>query len=237
MKILAFDTATPATAVALMDEPRGVCIQARDDPAPGSRPAHATHLMPMIVELLERSGTGWEQLDRIAVGTGPGTFTGLRIGVATARALALARQIPIVGVSTLRSLALNGVEANRLAGRGDAVLAVIDARRGEVFAAAWSPTGSAPLLGPRAIAPESLAQMLPDLGRTVLAIGDGAVRFRVVLELRGASIPDDGSEFHRVTAVNHCQLAGELPVAAAGAVRPDYLRIPDAEITRRAARS
>src|SRR5205823_2510395 len=137
MRILAFDTATRATAVAL-DE-----VELRDDPPAGTRPHHTTRLMPLIVEVLERAATEWAEIDRIAVGIGPGTFTGLRIGVATARSLSRARRIPLVGVSTLESLALNASGADPATARAndahdaEAVLAVLDARRGEVFAAGW----------------------------------------------------------------------------------------------------
>ena len=106
VRILAFDTATRATTVAL-ELADGELLEARDDPAPGERPRHAATLLPLADELLDRAGLGFADLELIAVGIGPGTFTGLRIGIATARALAQALSIPIVGVSTLQSLALN----------------------------------------------------------------------------------------------------------------------------------
>ncbi|MDE3134269.1 MAG: tRNA (adenosine(37)-N6)-threonylcarbamoyltransferase complex dimerization subunit type 1 TsaB, partial [Acidobacteriota bacterium] len=102
MRILAFDTATALTTVALLGD--GVDLSAVDDPPVGARPGHAQRLLALIQELLERAGAGWEEVDRIAVGTGPGTFTGLRIGIATAEALAAATGTPVLGVSTLRSL-------------------------------------------------------------------------------------------------------------------------------------
>ena len=105
MKILAFDTATAATTVALADG--NDVLEHRDDPPGGTRPRHTSRLMPLIVEVLDEAGVGWGQLDRIAVGVGPGTFTGLRIGVSTARALAEATDVELVGISTLESLALN----------------------------------------------------------------------------------------------------------------------------------
>ncbi len=102
MRVLAFDTATAATTVALCDSAGGEPTEARDDPEPGRRPNHTTRLMELIVDVLQRSACGWTDVDRIAVGVGPGTFTGLRIGVATARALSRAREIELVGISTLR---------------------------------------------------------------------------------------------------------------------------------------
>jgi tRNA threonylcarbamoyladenosine biosynthesis protein TsaB len=190
--------------------------------------------MPLAVGLLERAGIGWEDLDRIAVGVGPGTFTGLRIGIATARALARAREISLVGIPTLQSLALN---ARHITPAPGAVLAVIDARRREVFVAGWSPeelTGTAgALLRPRVTAPETLAELLDGLPLPILALGDGALAFREVLERSGALVPEDASELHRVSATNHCELARYLPVDAPEQVVPSYMRLPDAEIARR----
>ncbi len=240
MRILAFDTATPATTVALWDTagadpPR----EARDDPAPRERPGHARQLLPLIAELLEREKTGWGQIDRLAVGVGPGTFTGLRIGIATARGLSRARAIPLVGISTLESLALGARLDPHLPESAGTVLATLDARRREVFAAAWrladgGPDGiRRPSFGPCVLRPEALAQKLRALGPAVIAVGDGAVEFREVLERSGASIPVVSSELHRVSATNHCRLA---PVKGAGSpeqVSPEYLRLPDAELAHR----
>ncbi len=140
MRVLAFDTATSLTVVALrdLDDAPNVCLRtavdltAVDVPPAGGRPGHARRLLALIEELLEQSGSGWEAIDRIAVGAGPGTFTGLRIGIATAQALAAATATPLVGISTLESLeqaALAPMTTSR------PVLAVIDARRGEAFVA------------------------------------------------------------------------------------------------------
>ena len=109
MKVLGFDTATRATTVALVDTDRDEVVERRDDPPPGARPRHTTRLMALVVEVLGDGGAEWPEIDRIAVGVGPGTFTGLRIGVATAHALARAREIDLVGVSTLHSLARGAI--------------------------------------------------------------------------------------------------------------------------------
>jgi tRNA threonylcarbamoyladenosine biosynthesis protein TsaB len=218
MRILAFDTATTATTVALADGE--TVLEGRDDPPAGARPRHTSRLMPLIAELLEQAGCGWEQLERVAVGVGPGTFTGLRVGVATARALAHARGLELVGISTLESLSLNS--------DGDDVCAVLDARRGEVFAAAWK--GRRQVLEAAPFGPAALADRLSP---GTLAIGDGAVAFRSVFERSGARIPDDASDLHRVTAVNHCRLGLLADPTEPDAVRPDYLRLPDAEIARK----
>jgi tRNA threonylcarbamoyladenosine biosynthesis protein TsaB len=230
--VLAFDTATPATSVALCLE-GGQVLEARDDPEPGRRPGHAQRLLPLARSLVEQTAVGWHGLERLAVGIGPGTFTGLRIGIATGRALARGLGIPLTGVSTLHSLALNGAGSRGV----DGVLAVLDARRREVFAAGWPErqleTGADPLLAPAAMAPDALAEQISSWGIPLLALGNGAVEFRAVLERSGALIPEDASPLHRVSAIDHCRLARALPAGAPDDVHPEYLRLPDAEIARR----
>jgi tRNA threonylcarbamoyladenosine biosynthesis protein TsaB len=243
LRILAFDTATAATTVALWDPAAGLELELRDDPAPGERPGHATRLLPLLADLLERAGGGWGAVDRIAVGIGPGTFTGLRIGVATARALASARELPLVGVSSLEALAAGAGGELVLASEnygGPAlparlVLAVIDARRGEAFAAAWR--GEELELEPSALRPEALAEEARRLaaarGAAPLAVGDGALRFKEQLEAAGAVVPPPDSQVHRIHAINHCRLAAGLHVTSPAEVAPAYLRAPDAEIAYR----
>jgi tRNA threonylcarbamoyladenosine biosynthesis protein TsaB len=174
---------------------------------------------------------------------GPGTFTGLRIGVATARALASANGLRLKPVSSLAALAA-GIEAEAAAPRGSAgdapdtpsLLAVIDAKRGEVFAAEFAPGGKRHW-GPLALRPEELAKRVAEAdgqraaatGRGVLAAGDGSVRFRGVLEAAGTSVMPDDSRAHVVRALHVCRLAAEVPGVAPQAVLPDYLRAPDAK--------
>lgn len=242
MKVLGFDTATRATTVALLDSDTDEAVQRRDDPPAGARPRHTTRLMALVVEVLDGAGAAWADVDRIAVGVGPGTFTGLRIGVATAHALARARDIELVGVSTLHALARATATAGA-AGNGshDAVMAVIDARRGEAFAAGWAAADvtradASPVLSPRAVAPDALAETMREDGRAWLAVGDGAVEFIAALEHAGARIPEPDSVVHRVSAVEHCRLALALRPEPPEAIQPEYLRLPDAEINLRTAR-
>jgi tRNA threonylcarbamoyladenosine biosynthesis protein TsaB len=136
--VLGFDTATPATAVALRLAD-GTTLRARDDPQPGARPGHTTRLLPLASELLAQAALRWSSLQRIAVGVGPGTFTGLRIGVATARALAQSLGVDVVAVGTPRVLAEAALREFEPAVSELRVLSVIDARRGEAFAAAYAP--------------------------------------------------------------------------------------------------
>jgi tRNA threonylcarbamoyladenosine biosynthesis protein TsaB len=223
--VLGLDTATPATAVALLDDARpAAATERRHEPAPGQRPGHASQLLGLAAELLDEAGLTFAAIDRIAVGLGPGTFTGLRIGVATARALAQSTGAELVGVSTLQALA---AAAQPLAPAGSGVLAVIDARRGEAFAAGWR-DGRA-VLEPVARAPAALAVLVAEAGGPWLAVGDGALRFREDLERVGCTVAPDRSAQHGVSARAVCRLALEAPQ---GTVRdlvvPDYLRPPDA---------
>ncbi len=202
--ILGIDTATAATAAAVLAP--GVKREARDDPPPGARPNHASRLLALVEEVVAGE---WDEVRRIAVGVGPGGFTGLRHGIATARALAQARGLPLVGVSSLEALAA-----------GEPVYAVIDARRGEVFAYA------AGRLEAQAIGPEDLAaRLVPG----AVAVGDGAVRFREQFERAGATVPPDDSPAHRVSALQVCRLGAAGEPTARDALLPDYLRDPDAK--------
>ncbi|HTW43437.1 MAG TPA: tRNA (adenosine(37)-N6)-threonylcarbamoyltransferase complex dimerization subunit type 1 TsaB [Solirubrobacteraceae bacterium] len=163
MIVLGFDTSTSATAVALRLAD-GSTTHARDDPPAGAHPGHATRLLSMTHELLVGAGVAWSAVERIAVGVGPGTFTGLRVGVASARGLAQSLSAELVGVSSLQALAAAALAAQPApADTRAAVLAVIDARRGEVFAAAYADTpGGVPteLTSPAALAPHELAAVL-----------------------------------------------------------------------------
>jgi tRNA threonylcarbamoyladenosine biosynthesis protein TsaB len=238
MRVLGLDTATSATVVGLLvldaDGGELIAIERRDDPPPRTRPRHASTLLALAIDALNEVGIGWDELDLLAVGTGPGTFTGLRIGISTARALARALTLPIVGVSTLRSLA--SAAAAQAQAQDRLALAVLDARRSEVFAAGWVDPGApdTPLIGPAAVAPEGLAATLAESGERWLAVGEGAVAFRQVLERSGARVPHDGAALHRASALTHCRLATGLAPQQPNDVRPDYIRLPDAELTLRA---
>ncbi len=229
MIVLGLDTATAATAVALRLGD-GSTLEARDDPVAGAHPGHATRLLAMTDELLVQAGLGLEQVDRIAAGAGPGTFTGLRVGIATARGLAQSLGTELVAVSSLRALA-HGARGGE-EGAGRTVLATIDARRREVFAAAYSPRGEE-LAGGRALPPADIVTVLGEAGATEgapLGVGDGAVRYRVELERAGVEVPADTSPLHLLRAAAVCELGLAASAAGYAEVLPDYLRRPDAEL-------
>ena len=221
MVVLGFDTATPSTAVAVLTAD-GRAVEHRDDPPPGRRPGHAAKLLELAELALEDAGVGWDAVTRLAVGVGPGGFTGLRIGIATARALAQARALEIAPVGSLHALA-----AGAAATVTRPVLAVLDARRGEAFAAAWDAAG-APVLAPAALPPEALERAVADLPEPPLAVGDGAVRFRAELQRAGAVVPADDAPVHRLSAEHVCRLGATGRVVGLGALVPDYIREPDA---------
>jgi tRNA threonylcarbamoyladenosine biosynthesis protein TsaB len=252
MRVLGMDTATSATTVAVWNTETGTVLERRDDPPVGARPRHTTRLLALAAQALADAGTDWAGVDLYAVGTGPGTFTGIRIGVATARALASARGTPIVGVSTLRALASGAVGAPPDQVQAPsavpaapvtpvpAVLAVLDARRREVFAAGWSTSeirdpGAPARLIPRALAPGALAHLLAQRGERWLAVGEGAVQSRTLLQAAGAIVPADASPRHRLDATEICRLALGLTPRTPDEIHPEYLRLPDAELSRRAA--
>jgi tRNA threonylcarbamoyladenosine biosynthesis protein TsaB len=193
--ILAFDTATDRATSALVD----------DGELLGERVSRASTLLADVDALVRQAGAHPRDITGLAVGIGPGSFTGIRIGLAVARGLALALDVPAGGVSTLDALAAGAPGA----------IAVIDAKRREVFVA-----------GPRAVAP---AELEIEPGATY--IGDGAVRYRDVFERAGAGVPPDEDERHLPRARFHAELATDFgPVEL---VEPLYVRLPDAVETVR----
>lgn len=233
MIVLGLDTSTRATVVGLLVDGDSL-LEARDDPEVAERPGHATRLLPLADALLTEAGRGWRDVERIAVGIGPGTFTGLRIGVATARGLAQSLGVDLLGVSSLRALAHAAVRDGL-----DTVLTVIDARRGEVFAAAYR--GDTELIAPAPLSPADFSELHERANllagpSTWTAVGDGAVRYRGELEQAGVAVPDDDSPLHRVDARAICEL-GLQGGPSDGQVLPDYRRRPDAEIALQGASS
>jgi tRNA threonylcarbamoyladenosine biosynthesis protein TsaB len=191
---LAFDTATAVATSALVD----------GEEVLGERVSRAQTLLEDVDALLRQAGAHPSDVDRLAVGLGPGSFTGVRIGLAVARGLALSLGVPGSGVSTLAALA---------AGAPDA-LPVVDAKRREVFTLVDGE--------PRVLTPQELA-----LTEGTVCIGDGAKRYRTQLEERGAVVPPDDDDRHLPRARFHAQLAGEP--GSVDELEPLYLRVPDAD--------
>lgn len=192
MIVLAFDTATDVATSAVL----------ADGAVRGERTSHARTLLEDVDALLRSSGSTPESIDALVVGTGPGSFTSTRIGLAVARGLALALDVPVAGVSTLEALASAAPDAHP----------VVDARRREVF-----------VRGPRVLAPDDL-----ELEPGTLCIGSGAVRYRATLEAKGATVPADDDPLHVPHARLHAALARDY--GPADVLLPVYVRAPDAQV-------
>ena len=213
MLILALDASTPVTTVALARENGREVLAEISVTARGA----SETLLPAVHAALDLAGEDLGSVERVLAGVGPGTFTGIRIAAATARALSAGTGIPLSKNSTLNALA-----APALSFSGD-VLAVLDARRGQIFARRYSEVG--PSTGIYCLRPEELL-----VEGEPLVVGDGAVRYRGDLSTRGL-IPSEDSPLHKVTAVGHIMSADLTPVGPEELV-PIYVREPDAEVRR-----
>ena len=194
MLTLAFDTATRVATAALV----------RDGTVLGERVSRAVSVLGDADALLREAGAGQRDLTGLVVGIGPGSFTGLRLGLAAARGLAFALDLPVAGVSTLHALAAGSPGA----------LPVVDAGRREVFVL----DGAEPAVR----RPQELR-----LEPGAVCVGDGAVRYRALLESQGAEIPPDDDERHLPRARFHAALARDF--GPAEEVEPLYVRVSDAE--------
>lgn len=192
MLVLAFDTATDVATCALVD----------DGQVLGERMGAARSLLCDVEALLREAGIAKTRLDALVVGTGPGSFTSIRIGLSLARGIGLALDVPGAGVSTLSALAASAPD----------VYPIVDARRREVF-----------VDGPRAVAPDDL-----ELDPGTVCVGSGAIRYRSTFERMGAIVPTD-EDRHVPHARYHAALATAFgPVDR---IDPIYVRVPDAEAT------
>lgn len=214
MIVLAIDTVASLCAACVWDTAVGAelgrCVR---DPGKG----HAEHLISVIGEALADAGKTYADLGAVAVAVGPGSFTGIRVGVAAARGLALALAIPSAGVVTLDALA----EEARQASAGRPVLAAIDARRDELYVAAYDPAGER-LAGPAIMRLPEAAALARDQ-RPVLtgsAARQVAVAAGVPLDIAGEAATADIGVYARLAARRG--FAGEKP-------RPLYLREADAK--------
>lgn len=227
--ILAIETSVESVGIAFGD---GSGVRATSTLRSDRR--HAESLAPMIDFLRAQAAIELTDVSAIAVDVGPGLFTGLRVGLATAQAMAWALDVPVIGVSSLDILA-DG--ARRASMADDLVIAgALDARRGEVYWAVHRPRDGAPpdrLVEPRVTVPEELAIHLRERDQRVFLVGTGAVRYAEhfadvdSVVVGGADIALPAVESLLGIAVVR---AAREQWDAAGAVEPVYLRAPDAEI-------
>jgi tRNA threonylcarbamoyladenosine biosynthesis protein TsaB len=186
---------------------------------------HAELLAPAIETITSMAGVGTQQISRIAVDVGPGLFTGLRVGVATAKALAAALDIPIVGCSSLELLAYPHRRQDRL------VASVIDAKRGEIFWSLFEPgdDGVTPASEAVVSSPNALVQALKETAAQVLAVGDGARRYADTLaSLTGVDMAGLGDDHPSALAL--VELAATRPSVPLEEITPRYLRGADVRI-------
>lgn len=224
MLILGIETATMVAGCALGD---GDGVIAQAESKRGRR--HAEHLAPQIEFVMHQGGVALSDVHLIAVDVGPGLFTGLRVGLATAKGLAFALDVPMIGISSLDLLAFPMAHAAR------PVVAAIDARRGEVYHATYRPVpGGMQREGDYAVSrPEELAADIVARGEPVLAIGDGIARYaELFATVDGVEL--DGPLDRHPSASALVDLAHPMAVREEfrriDQVEPIYLRQPDAEI-------
>lgn len=233
MPTLAIDTATEVLALAL-GEGESVIAESSID----AGRSHLELLLPAADKMLEDAGMTISDITAIVVGTGPGTFSGLRVGIASARALAQSAEIPLFGACTLDALAKE-LAAGMVSTPPDWVLPLIDARRGQVFARLYKNEGKKGLKTESEVLcldPDKLSAVLPDeCTSAVRAGGNGAVAYRAILEAddRLALLRDD-DQANRIRAIWHLEAQKEAVKHQAGqllAVLPVYVREPDADKT------
>lgn len=227
-RLLAFDAAGASCSAAVMVGGRLAAHRFE-----AMRRGQAERLVPMIDAVLAEAGLAYGALDALAVTTGPGGFTGVRLGLATARGLALALERPLIGVSSFEALAAGVPEAARV---GKLCLVAIEAKRADVYVQAFDGAGAA-LSEPSARLPEALPEWLDELGqseggpagRALLVAGDAAER--AAAALKGAGIPEVAARPQDCDARVVARLALERPWPAPGEAgpRPLYLRPADAK--------
>ncbi|MBW1888934.1 MAG: tRNA (adenosine(37)-N6)-threonylcarbamoyltransferase complex dimerization subunit type 1 TsaB [Deltaproteobacteria bacterium] len=227
MKILAVDTATSSCSVAIVD---GGALRAELTQSTGE--THARHLMSMVGAAFDLAGMSVNDMDGFVAITGPGTFTGLRIGLSTVQGMALAASKPVVGISSLDALSVQAAPTAHRA--GSLICAMLDARRKEVYYNFYRSTGHAiaPVAGPRVGPPEIVAG---DIDEPCLLVGSGALLYQEVLKEKLAEkISFAALSAHTIRGETVARLSlvkfENRDVSANGILQPLYLRKSDAEV-------
>lgn len=220
--VLAFDTTTAAGSVAIVRDGEVVYDEA-GDPAV----THGQRLPGDLMRALEAAGVKIEDVSLIAVAAGPGSFTGLRVGLATAQGLAMARDLRVVAVPVLDALARSVEDTSALVG------AWVDAHRGQVFAALYGADRHTPMAAPSALTPAQTLEAWRRFAQpsAITFVGDGAVRYAAAIVAAGGTPPvEPPPRLARIVAL----IAAAEPERAVPphAVVPIYIRRPDAEIAR-----
>ncbi|WP_139491910.1 tRNA (adenosine(37)-N6)-threonylcarbamoyltransferase complex dimerization subunit type 1 TsaB [Brevibacillus dissolubilis] len=228
MRVLAFDTSSPVLTVAVADESRVL-----GEWTTNLNKNHSVTLMDGISALLDEIKTDPDQLTAIAVGQGPGSYTGVRIGVSTAKSMAWSLGIPVIGVSTLETIAMNAI------GFGGLIVPLFDARRGQVYTGCWD---SVEMTSLRSVLDERiilLRDWLPQVleqaaGRPVLFLGDDVSLHRAVIEEmvgEQARFAPSGLNHPRAAQIAWLgmQKLEQADAPDTHAVNPEYLQVSEAE--------
>jgi tRNA threonylcarbamoyladenosine biosynthesis protein TsaB len=217
MRVLAIDTALGACSAAVLDTERGIVAS---ESLPMSR-GHAEALMPLLQRVMDEAGAAFTDIDRIAVTTGPGSFTGLRVGIAAARGIALAAGRPAVGLSTLAAYAAPHMAANGTS----AVVAAIDARHGHVYLQVFSASGrtfTAPRLA-------SLREAVEAAGPTPACIAGSAAQAVADALSAAAAVPAAVVDARSAPDIAWVARMGAVVPETQSPPTPQYLRAPDAQ--------
>ncbi|MDQ3913033.1 MAG: tRNA (adenosine(37)-N6)-threonylcarbamoyltransferase complex dimerization subunit type 1 TsaB [Actinomycetota bacterium] len=223
MLILALDSSTSAVTVAVARAGESEEREVLGEISIYSRGASEA-LLPAAHSVLTLVGADLDKVERILVGIGPGTFTGIRIALAAARSLSLATGAPLSSNSTLAALAAPAL----VTAESSEVLAVLDARRGQVFTQRFTESGIRSEI--LCAAPKEFMALRRARDAPFVVVGDGAVRYREELLALGR-IPPDTSPLHQVRATGHV-LSANLITVPAHEVVPLYVREPDAEVRK-----
>jgi tRNA threonylcarbamoyl adenosine modification protein YeaZ len=214
MRVLAIDTALEACSCAVLDTGRTVAIVSRE-----SRPmvrGHAEALMPLVARVMDAAHLVFSEIDRIAVTTGPGSFTGLRVGISAARGIGLAASRPVVGLTTLAALAAPHIAENDTA----PVVVAIDARHEQVYLQAFGPGGRT-VISPRVAPLQDAARAVTSASRVV---GSGAHLVAALCTEMPALVDDN-----RAPDIGWVARLGAASGDAQSMAKPLYLRAPDAQ--------
>jgi tRNA threonylcarbamoyl adenosine modification protein YeaZ len=218
MRILAIDTALPAVSACVLDSDAEEPVSSE---SLAMERGHAEEIMPLIERVMRRVDGGFSTLDRVAVAVGPGSFTGIRIGLAAGQAIALARKVDVVGVSTLAALAAPLI----LEEFDGVVAAAIDARHGKVYVAAFGPDGRA-LLTPRRAGAHEALRALGD--GPLLLVGSGAPL--LAREARASGLPHKIVSERAAPDIAYIARLGLAARPENAPARPLYLKEPDVTV-------
>lgn len=214
MLILGIDTSSKISHIALYDSEKGIVAEN----SVKVTMTHSDTLMSYIDELLINSGVIIEDIDRIAVGIGPGSFTGIRIGVGSAKGLAYGSGKEITGVSTLDAIALDGAKTGKI------IVSMIDAKKERVFYSVYSEKIER-VSDSKDDKIENLISEFRD--KEVIFVGEGSIVYREKIEQAGISVLEEGKTGS--IAVNICKIASEIDGESVHLIEPDYVAKSQAE--------